>query len=206
MMNVGHSYPGVGDMDTIGTPDEVQRVRRRERGAQPLGAVPRRQGYGSEASTVTVNVPYGVCELFDFQNHDPRLLVETFCTAINNAAQVTSGYWLISSPEKSGPGPFHGDSQSLILLCPDHASSFHQAGWSLADLKQALFDGSRMSFRKLMLNKPTQGFKVAHPHLQWLWDAPRPRSRSSAARRPSTSSSSGRMRGAASTSTAAASP
>ena len=85
---------------------------------------------------------------------------------------MCSGYWLISSPDKGGPGPFHGDSHNLILLCPDHAKAFNDAGWSLNDLKQALFDGSRMSFHKLMLNKPKQGFAVAHPHLQWLWDTP----------------------------------
>ena len=97
--------------------------------------------------------------------------METFCTAINNAAQVSSGYWLISTPgDKSGPGPFHGDSHNMILLCPDHAKAFDEAGWSLADLKAALFRGSRMTFQKLMLNKPDQGFTVAHPHLQWLRD------------------------------------
>ena len=173
MMNVGHSYPGVSDMDTIGSTMKFSACVAENEERNPWKPYRVEKGFSSEQSIVTVNVPYGVCELFDFQNHDPKLLVETFCTAINNAAQVASGYWMISSPsEKSGPGPFHGDSQNLILLCPDHAQSFHNAGWSLADLKQALFDGSRMSFRKLMLNKPKQGFMVAHPHLQWLWDTP----------------------------------
>ena len=172
MMNLGLSYPGVSDMDTIGSAMKFSACVAENEPANPWAPYRVTKGYRQTESTVTVNAPYGVCELFDFQNHNPDLLVETFCTAINNAAQVSSGYWLISSPDKGGPGPFHGDSQNLILLCPDHAKAFNDAGWTLKDLKQALFDGSRMSFHKLMLNKPKQGFKVAHPHLQWLWDVP----------------------------------
>jgi hypothetical protein len=173
MMNVGLSYPGVSDMDTIGSAMKFGACVAENEEKNPWEPYRVSKGYSRESSIVTVNVPYGVCELFDFQNHDPDLLVETFCTAINNAAQVGTGYWLISSPgDKSGPGPFHGDSHNLILLCPDHADAFHRAGWSLRDLKEALFQGSRMSFRKAMLNKPKEGFRVAHPHLQWLWDVP----------------------------------
>ncbi|MEE9284510.1 MAG: hypothetical protein V3V35_02155 [Dehalococcoidia bacterium] len=173
MMNVGHSYPGVSDMDTIGSAMKFSACVAENEEANPWEPYRVAHGFAAESSVVTVNVPYGVCELFDFQNHDADLLVETFCTAINNAAQVGSGYWLISTPgDKAGPGPFHGDSHNLILLCPDHARAFADAGWSLPDLKEALFRGARMTFRKLMLNKPKQGFMVAHPHLQWLWDNP----------------------------------
>ena len=171
MMNVGHSYPGVSDMDTIGSSMKFSACVAENEAANPWAPYRVDHGFAPDSSIVTVNVPYGVCELFDFQNHDPERLVETFCTAINNAAQVSSGYWLISTPgDKAGPGPFHGDSHNMILLCPDHAKAFDDAGWSLADLKAALFRGSRMTFQKLMLNKPDQGFTVAHPHLQWLRD------------------------------------
>jgi hypothetical protein len=173
MMNIGLSYPGVSDMDTIGSTMKFGACVAENEEKNPWEPYRVTKGFPAHVSTVTVNVPYGVCELFDFQNHDPKLLVEVFCSAINNAAQVGTGYWLISSPgDKTGPGPFHGDSQNLILLCPDHAAAFARAGWSLQDLKQALFDGARMPFRLAMLNKPKEGFRVAHPHLQWLWEHP----------------------------------
>ena len=38
------------------------------------------QGFGRDESTVTVNVPYGMTEFFDFQNSDPELLIETWAT------------------------------------------------------------------------------------------------------------------------------
>jgi len=173
MMNVGHSYPGVSDMDTIGTTIKFGACVAENEERNPWPAYRELKGYRKDQSIVTVNVPYGVCELFDFQNHDPKLLIETFATATCNAAQVSTGYWLISSPgDKSGPGPFHGDSQNLILMCPDHAEAFAQHGLSIQDVKEMLYKASKMSFQKLMLNKPKQGFVVAHPELQWLWDVP----------------------------------
>lgn len=173
MMNVGLSYPGVSDMDTIGSAMKFGACVAENEEKNPWEPYRVSKGYSRDTSIVTVSFPYGVCELFDFQNHDPELLVEVFCSAANNAAQVGTGYWLISTQgDPSGPGPFHGLSQNLILLCPDHADAFHRAGWSLNDLKEALFKGTRMSFRKAMLNKPKEGFRVAHPHLQWLWEYP----------------------------------
>jgi hypothetical protein len=170
MMNVGHSYPGVSDMDTIGSSMKFSACVAENEAASPWEPYRVLKGYSRDATTVTVNVPYGVCELFDFQNHDPKLLIESFCSAIKNGAQTGSGNWLIGSPDEHGP--LHGERQNLILLCPDHASVFRHAGWSLQDVKEALYEGSRMPFRTLMLAKPKQAFQVAHPHLQWLWDHP----------------------------------
>lgn len=170
MMNVGHSYPGVSDMDTIGSAMKFSACVAENEAANPWEPYRVSKGYDRSATTVTVNVPYGVCELFDFQNHDPELLVESFCSAIKNGAQTGSGNWLISSPDATGP--MHGERQNLILLCPDHATVFRNAGWSLQRLKEALYNGSRMSFRSLMLAKPRQAFEVANPHMQWLWDYP----------------------------------
>ena len=173
MMNVGHSYPGVSDMDTIGSSMKFSACVAENEDRNPWQPYRVIKGYPASASTVTVNVPFGVSELFDFQNHDPERLIEVFCTAITNVASVGTGYWLVNSPgDLSGPGPFHGDFQSLIMLCPDHAAVFHNAGWSLEDIKKALYKGSRMPFGKVMLNKPPAGFAVAHPELAWLWDAP----------------------------------
>lgn len=172
MMNIGHSYPAVSDMDTIGTPLKFSACVAENEKRNPWDPYRVTKGFSTDKSIVTINVPYGMCELFDFENHDPELIVETFATAMMNSAQVCTGYWLLNSPEKSGPGPFHGDSQNLILMAPDHAANFHQAGWSIQDVKEKLYDAARMPFRKIMLNKPKAGFSVAHPELQWLWDNP----------------------------------
>ena len=71
MMNVGHSYPGVSDMDTIGTTMKFGACVAENEERNPWAPYHVTKGYAEDASVVTVNVPYGVCELFDFQNHDP---------------------------------------------------------------------------------------------------------------------------------------
>ncbi len=170
MMNVGHSYPGVSDMDTIGSAMKFSACVAENEKANPWEPYRVARGYDRAASIVSVNVPYGVCELFDFQNHDPNLLIESFCSAIKNGAQTGSANWLLGAPDVGGS--LHGERQNLILLCPDHASVFGNAGWSLRDVKEALYKGARMPFRTLMLNKPKQAFQAGHPNLQWLWDHP----------------------------------
>ncbi len=173
MMNVGHSYPGVSDMDTIGSAMKFSACVAENEEDNPWESYRVSKGYSPETSIATVNVPYGVCELFDFQNHDPELLIETFSSAINNAAQVHTGNWLINTRGPgAGHGVYYGEAQNLILMCPDHAQAFHAAGWSMQDVKDALYKRARMPFREIMLNKPMPSFMVAHPELQWLLDAP----------------------------------
>jgi hypothetical protein len=174
MLNLGHSYPGVGDMDTIGSAMKFGACVAENEARSPWPPYRVQQGYALEDTTVTVNVPYGVTELFDFQNHDPELLVETFATVASNACgSPNSGVWLIKSPADLAAGyPFHGTFQNTILLCPEHAEVFGAAGWSPRDAKEALYRRTRLAFRKLMLNQPMRSFEVAHPELRWLQDAP----------------------------------
>ena len=54
------------------------------------------QGFGLDDSTVTVNVPYGMTEFFDFKNSDPELLIETWSTLTSQACGTpAAGAWLI---------------------------------------------------------------------------------------------------------------
>ncbi len=113
-------------------------------------------------------------ELFDFLNHDPDLLVENFATvAATSCGSPNSGVWLVKSPADLSQGyPFHGTFHNTILMCPEHAEVFATAGWSTHDVAVALYEKTRLSFRKLMLNQPMRSFEAAHPELAWLADAP----------------------------------
>jgi hypothetical protein len=174
MMNVGHSYPGVSDMDTIGSSLKFSACVAENEARNPWSPFRVQQGFAAEDTTVTVNVPYGVCELFDFQNYRPEKLIECFATvAANTCGSPSNGVWLVKSNADLAMGyPFHGFFQNLILLCPEHADAFASAGWSVDDIKKAMHGACRMPFRKLMLNKPEQSFRVAHPELLHLLDAP----------------------------------
>ena len=100
--------------------------------------------------------------------------METFGTVMRNAASTPqAGAWLIRAPSDPSAGfPFHGLMQNLVMLCPDHAAVFAQAGWSLTDVKEALHRTCRLPFRTLMLNKPERSFQASHPNLRWLEDQP----------------------------------
>ena len=174
MMNVGHSYPGVSDMDTIGSSIKFGACVAENRARNPWQSFSEYKGFAADDTTVTVNVPYGVAELFDFQNYEPEKLVECFATlASNTCGSPSNGVWLVKSNADLAMGyPFHGFFQNLILMCPEHADAFATAGWSVDDIKHALHDACKMPFRKLMLNKPEPSFRVAHPELVHLLDAP----------------------------------
>jgi len=172
-MNVGGAYPGVTDMDTHGTTMKFSYCVAENEERNPWEPFRVTKGYSRDSTTVTVNCPFSAVELHDFENHDPKKLIEVFCSSINSLGYAMTGYWLTNTPGPVGqPSVFRGDSTHLLFLCPDHAAAFHRAGWSLQDIRQALFEGSRMSFRELMLAKTDELFTVCHPHLQWLRDAP----------------------------------
>jgi hypothetical protein len=174
MMNVGLSYPGISDMDTIGTPMKFSCCIAENEAKTPWSPWRVQQGFGLEDSTVTVNVPYGMTEFFDFKNSDPDLLIETWATLTSQACGTpAAGAWLIKVNAPLAAGyPFHGSFSNLLLMCPDHANVFANAGWTPDDIKQAIHRQTKLTFRQIMLNQPMESFVASHPELLWLLDAP----------------------------------
>ena len=174
MMNVGLSYPGISDMDTIGTPMKFSACVAENEDRTPWDSWRVQQGFASGDSTVSVNVPYGMTEFFDFKNTDPEALVDTLATLTANTCGAPSqGVWLVKTNAPLSEGyPFHGKFSNLMLMAPDHAAVFDKAGWGPQDIAEAVHQRTRMTFREVMLNKDYDGFHVAHPELSWLEDQP----------------------------------
>jgi hypothetical protein len=174
MMNVGLSYPGISDMDTIGTPMKFSACVAENEDRTPWDSWRVQQGFASDDSTVTVNVPYGMTEFFDFKNSDPELLVEALATLTANTCGAPShGAWLVKTNAPLSAGyPFHGTFSNLMLMAPDHATVFDKAGWAPKDIAQAVHRRTKLAFREVMLNQDYDGFRFAHPELSWLEDAP----------------------------------
>jgi hypothetical protein len=174
MMNVGLSYPGITDMDTIGTPMKFSCCVAENEAKTPWDPWRVQQGFTADDTTVTVNVPYGMTEFFDFKNSDPELLVETLSTlSAQSCGTPAAGAWLIktNAPLEAGY-PFHGVFSNLLLMAPDHASVFSAAGWTPDDIRTAIHRRTKLEFRQLMLNQEYDAFRTAHPELLWLLDAP----------------------------------
>jgi hypothetical protein len=174
MMNVGLSYPGVSDMDTIGTPMKFSACVAENEDRTPWASWREQQGFGANESTVTVNVPYGMTEFFDFKNTTPEGLIETWATlTANTSGSPAMGAWLIKKNAPLSEGyPFHGTFANMLLMAPDHADVFARAGWGPKDIAAAIHRETKLPFRKIMLNQEYDAFRQAHPELLWLEDAP----------------------------------
>ncbi len=174
MMNVGLSYPGISDMDTIGTPAKFSFCVAENEERTPWDPWRVQQGFGFDESTVTVNVPYGMTEFFDFENSEPERVIEVLATLTAQACGTPSaGAWLIKRDAPLDQGyPFHGKFANVLLMAPDHAAVFGGAGWTPTDIQQAIHRQTKLSFRQLMMNQSYDAFRASHPELLWLLDEP----------------------------------
>jgi hypothetical protein len=169
MMNVGHTYVGVSDMDTIGSPLKYSLCcaeNERESPWEPYHVV---RGFSPDTSTVTVHFVYGICELHDFQSTTPETLIQVFATAATNVAQVGTGLWLIgrrADPRYKTEEKEH----NTLFICPEHAQIFARAGWGRPRIQAEMYRAARLPFRTLMLNKERKAMAMAQPELGWLWD------------------------------------
>ena len=171
MMNVGFTYPGVSDMDTVGSSLKYSLCFAENVEQSPWDPYHVDLGYGHNDSTVTVHFVYGTCELHDFQSTEAEDLVHGFASVACNLAQVPTGSWLVG--RRADPRfKTEEKEQHFMIVCPDHAQVFHRQGWDKTRIREEMFKRARMTFRDLMTGKEPKNFQLAHPELQWLWDSP----------------------------------
>jgi len=171
MMNIGHTYPGVSDMDTIGSPTKYSLCIAENENRSPWEPYHVAKGFSKNESTVTIHFNYGICELYDFANSVPEKLVEVYATATKNVAQLSTGNWVLGRRSD----PRYGTQEmehNFMLMCPDHARVFEKAGWSRKDLQEAMYKAARIPFKTLMLNKEVRALEAAHPELKWMLENP----------------------------------
>ena len=171
MMNVGHTYVGSSDMDTIGSPLKYSLCCAENERESPWEPYHVTRGFAKDASAVTVHFVYGMCELHDFQSTTPEALVEVFATAATNVAQVGTGLWLIgrrADPRYKTEEKEH----NTLFVCPEHARVFAGAGWGRTRIQETMYRAARVPFRTLALNKERKAMAVAHPELGWLAEHP----------------------------------
>ncbi len=125
MMNVGFTYPGVSDMDTIGSPTKYSMCVAENEEDSPWEPYHVQIGFRPEDSTVTVHFVYGICELHDFQSFEADKLVHGFASAAKNLVQVSTGHWLIG---RRGDPRYKTEEKErhFMMICPEHARLFDQ--------------------------------------------------------------------------------
>jgi hypothetical protein len=171
MMNIGHTYAGVSDMDTIGTPLKYSCCVAENEAASPWPSYHTEHGFAPEQSTVTVQFVAGITDLTDVRSQEPEQLMRVFGSVTRNLGLSPTGFWLTGRRAN----PRHGVSEqehSVVLIAPEHARIFAREGWSKDDIKRELHRAGRMPFELLMVTKEPEAVKLSHPELDWLWDSP----------------------------------
>ncbi len=171
MMNLGHCYPGVSDMDTVGTPAKYAMCVAENEEQSPFAPYHVERGFRAEQSVVTVHFVYGLCELFDFVSTEPQPLLEVFASPALNLAQVSTAMWLIGHRADPRSGATEREHHTLFL-CPDHARLLATHGVDKQAIRRELFKRARIPFRQAMLNKERHAMETARPELMWLWESP----------------------------------
>jgi hypothetical protein len=119
--NVGGGRPGEIDRATLGNPGKYTFCFAEDEGSQWESFAVER-GFAKEASTVTVFVGDGAAPIVDEISRTPESLVRSFAACLRAAHH----------PKKVI------DVAAFLVVTPEHARVFHDAGWSKARLKTEL--------------------------------------------------------------------
>jgi hypothetical protein len=169
MMNVGHCYPGVGDMDTIGLPTKYSMCLAENEDENPWEPFHVERGYDKDTSTVTVHFNYGLCDMADAWSTTPEGLVERFSGTATNLGHMAIGQWLIGHRADQRYNT-EVKEHDLLLMCPDHAKVFAKHNWSKNKVRQAIHERALVPGRFLW--RDMQLVQAGNPEYTWLKDEP----------------------------------
>ncbi|MBI2908412.1 MAG: hypothetical protein HYX92_12265 [Chloroflexi bacterium] len=159
MMNIGHAYPGVMDMDTIGSPQKYSMCMGENEEANPWGPLHVERGFRPDESTVTVFPCGSHIDVPDLVSCTPEAVLTTFAYTAN--APLTPA-WTWLCPETL-------DKEPLMVLCPDHARIIAEAGWTKNDIRRFMYHNCQVPVG--VLRNVTRPGAVA-PGSKWLLNRP----------------------------------
>jgi hypothetical protein len=128
LMHVGGARPGLGDASTQGQPSKYTFCVGENTEDSPWPPYPWTKGVTSE-SAVTVACAENPHNVHDMWSRAPEGILEKAATVV---AQLGSNNAPVSSAE------------IFIVLCPEHAVTMAEAGWSRDDVQRYLFERARL--------------------------------------------------------------
>ena len=127
LMNIGGALPGDMDKATQGQPGKYSFCCAENEAASPWEPLHVERGYAADASTVTVVGALGTWSM-NMTAKGPEEVLSMLADTMQYPA---------SSDYIYGGAPF-------VILSPQHANVFHEAGWSKAEVKRRLWEGSKL--------------------------------------------------------------
>jgi hypothetical protein len=171
MMNIGHTWPGISDMDTIGSPNKYSMVVAENEEHSPWEPFHVSHGLEAGESSVTLGFVYGLTDLTDYQSTSPETAIQKIATGPKYMGVTSTGYWLYGHRSD----PRYGNQEQehhYVLLTPIHARLFKEAGWTKADISAAIHREARHPFKFLSSRLEASAIRSSHPDLDWLWTSP----------------------------------
>ena len=118
--NVGGGHPGGVDRATFGTPGKYTFCFAEDEEDSPWESLSVEKGFAPDASTVTLFAGGGVQGVLDQLSRTPESLARTFAACLRTLGHPKITFAI----------------DAFLVVSPEHARVFSQAGWSKARLKE----------------------------------------------------------------------
>ena len=159
LMNIGHSYAGEGDMDTIGTPLKYSMCLAENEAENPWEPFHVERGFDREQSTVTVFGTIDVIHNANYQRSTDQLLMGWAARA------STANSYNMPFPNRSE----FDDCHFTMLMCPDHARNLSQDGYSKPSIRAYMAKNAKVPL-KHMLASCLVSPDALPSSVQWILD------------------------------------
>ncbi|MEE8443547.1 MAG: hypothetical protein V3S37_07340, partial [Dehalococcoidia bacterium] len=126
LMNIGHSYPGEGDMDTIGSPLKYSMCIAENEDENPWEPFHVERGFQREQSTVTIFGTMDVIHNANYQRNTDQLLL-SWAARASTASQYH--HFIPTRLEWDA-------SHFTMLMCPDHARNLKEDGHTKESIRE----------------------------------------------------------------------
>ena len=121
--NVGGARPGGVDQSTLGSPSKLSFCFPEDEEGSPWESLAVERGYSANDSTVTLFAGHGPIEILDQKSRTPESLAGTYALQLR----------MIGHPKLAGM------AAAIVVVSPEHAEVFRDAGWSKARLREVIF-------------------------------------------------------------------
>ena len=161
MMNVGHCYPRVRDMDTIGSPNKYSFCAAENEDENPWEPLHVERGFSPDTSCVTVFPCTSFMDVSDLESGAPEDCLMSFAGTADSVGWRGCRGWI---------GDLVGTEEKVtLMIAPDHARLISGGGWSKDDIRMFMFNHSRRAWGDIKhLIQPD----LVLPGNRWLLKAP----------------------------------
>ena len=159
-MNIAFQYPGVTDLDYLGSGNKFSLCFAESEDANPWEPLHVERGFSRDTSTVSAIAVDSQSEGRS-ASPDPELILRAMAGAIVQPTTTGSTIWMDAEVANS----------PMIVLSSTHAKALAEAGWEKRDIKQFLYYHARVPAFYYKYCSSRNGGQLNHPW-QWLNNAP----------------------------------